>query len=85
MTSRASLGTGDAAKTEPKPCFVCGRRPIVDSFLLMDMRSHGWTALCPSKCYETDAYYDREDAVKEWNRWVESEGYVYDEDLWEDE
>lgn len=71
--------------TEPKPCFVCGRKPIVDSFLLMDLQHRGWTALCPGKCYETNTYYDKEDAIADWNRWVESEGYVEELDEVDDD
>lgn len=63
-----------AEGTEPLPCFVCGERPKVESFLLMDLRHLGWTCLCPSRCFETGAYYEREGAVGEWNAWVENEG-----------
>jgi hypothetical protein len=66
---------------EPKPCFVCDEPPTVGSFLLMDMRHRGWTCLCPNKHHETNAYYSRDAAVKEWNEWVESEGITE----WEDE
>lgn len=69
---------------EPLPCFVCGKLPTVDRFLLMDLRHLGWTALCPSRCYETAAYCDREGAVADWNTWVESEGYTDDDDGWGD-
>ena len=74
---------------EPLPCFVCGKLPKVDSFLLMDLYHHGWSCLCPSKCYETETYYERAGAVEEWNRWVESEGFDdfedYDEDMDEED
>lgn len=74
------------AEAEPLPCFVCGELPKVNSFLLMDMRHRGWTALCPSRCHETGAYHERDDAVAEWNRWVEAEGLDPDgaEDGWDE-
>lgn len=68
------------AGIEPTPCFVCGSLPKVGSFLLMDGRI-GWTCLCPNRCFETDAYLDRDGAVTEWNSWVECEGaWAEDED-----
>ena len=72
-------------ETQPLPCFVCGALPKVESFKLMVSYKRGWTALCPNKCYETATYYDRESAVKDWNQWVESEGFVLydDDDGWE--
>lgn len=74
---------------EPLPCFVCGELPKVGSFLLMDLRHHGWTCLCPNRCYETGTYLSRDFAVRDWNAWVESEGDVYQgegthHDEWED-
>lgn len=73
------------AMVEPLPCFACDELPIVGSFLLMDLRHHGWTCLCPNKCYETETYYSREGAVEDWNQWVESEGWDYPYDDEEDE
>jgi hypothetical protein len=71
-------------ETQPQPCFVCGELPKVEDFALMVSHKRGWTALCPNHHYETDAYYDREDAVEAWNRWCESEGFVLDDD-WDDD
>ena len=71
---------------EPLPCFVCGELPKVEDFALMVSYKRGWTALCPNHHYETDAYYDRDDAVEAWNRWVESEGWPEEDgedDGWE--
>jgi hypothetical protein len=59
---------------EPVPCPLCDELPKVDGFLLMDMRT-GWTCLCPNGHFETQAYYDRDGAVTEWNAWAESDGY----------
>ena len=77
---KALRGEGGGRVNEPQPCFVCGALPKVDSFLLMDLRHRGWTALCPNKHYETDVYYDREGAVEEWNLWVENEGWIPDDE-----
>lgn len=70
--------------TEPLPCFICGQMPKVESFMLMDLRHHGWSCLCPSKCFETNTYYGRDGAVGEWNEWVENEGMLDDEG-WEED
>ena len=64
------------AGKELLPCFCCGELPKVGSFPLMTGRT-GWTCLC--RCHETNTYYDKEDAIAEWNEWVESEG-VTEED-----
>lgn len=71
----------------PLPCFVCDELPKVEDFALMVTYKRGWTCLCPNRHYETETYYDRESAVEDWNRWVESEGYVLydDDDGWEGE
>lgn len=74
--------------SEPEPCFICGQLPKVEDFALMVSYKRGWTALCPSKCYETSMHYDKDDAIADWNQWVESEGYVEEFDMlddWEDE
>ena len=68
------------ADVKPLPCFVCDELPRVGGFLLMDGRT-GWTALCPNKHFETNAYYDRNGAVAEWNAWVEGEGCEQDGEL----
>ncbi len=72
-------------ETQPLPCFVCGALPKVESFALMFRYKRGWTCLCPNHHYETDAYYDREGAIGQWNRWCESEGFVLDEDYDDDD
>ena len=72
-------------EAQPLPCFVCGALPKVESFALMVSYKRGWTCLCPNHHYETDAYYDREGAVEAWNRWVESEGFVLDDDYDDDD
>ena len=77
---------------EPLPCFICGEMPKVGDFALMMTHKRGWTCLCPNKHYETETYYERQYAVEDWNRWVESEGFVFydddddcdDDDGWED-
>jgi hypothetical protein len=76
--------------TKPLPCFVCGELPKVEDFALMVSYKRGWTCLCPNKHYETETYYERQYAIEDWNRWVESEGWVdgdmdddYDEGEWE--
>ena len=64
----------------PLPCFVCGALPKLGSFPLMDLRRTGWTCLCPNHCHETEAYLEATDAIRAWNDWVGSEGYVFDDD-----
>ena len=68
-----------ALNVKPLPCFMCNELPKVGSFLLMDLRHTGWTAMCPNKHYETDAYLDADSAVEAWNRWNDTEGYVFDD------
>jgi hypothetical protein len=46
----------------------------------MDLRRVGWTCLCPNKCHETEAYLDAEGAIEAWNRWCDTEGFVFDDD-----
>jgi hypothetical protein len=64
----------------PLPCFICGALPKLGSFPLMDLRRVGWTCLCPNRCHETEAYLEATDAIEAWNLWVETEGYVFDDD-----
>ena len=64
----------------PLPCFICGALPKLGSFPLMDLRRVGWTCLCPNRCHETEAYLDAEGAIEAWNRWCDTEGYVFLDD-----
>jgi hypothetical protein len=51
----------------------------------MDLRRVGWTCLCPNHCHETEAYLEATDAIRAWNDWVGSEGYVFDDEMEVDE
>lgn len=65
----------------PKPCFICGELPMVKSFVLIASHKRVWTAACPNRHHETDAYYDRDGAIDQWNAWCEPKGYVFYDEL----
>lgn len=41
-----------------------------------------WTCLCRNRCHETETWYERADAVADWNAWVESDGETDGGDGW---
>jgi hypothetical protein len=70
-------------EAQPLPCYLCDTLPKVGRIELMTGKTV-WTCLCPNHCYETDAYYDRDGAIEEWNRWCDDKDYDYDDgDGWE--
>ena len=71
------------SELKPLPCYLCGELPKVGAIQLMTGKVV-WTCLCPNHHYETNAYYNREGAIDEWNRWVESEGWPEEDEDDED-